>query len=94
MLGSVTMFRVLAAVYYELTTGDEVHPPMSRVEVESFFRKLEPHMGELPITENDQLWWPTGTFLPGTAAPQARQGTIKALVEAMAEWARDGHIAL
>jgi hypothetical protein len=94
MLGSVTMLRALAALYHELTTGDSKHVPMSRVEVEAFFRKLEPHMGEIPVTESDQLWWPTGTFLPGSTAPQARQGTVKTLVDSMAAWARSGHPSL
>lgn len=94
LLGSVTMLRALSALYHELTTGDDHSAPMSRVEVESFFRKLEPHMSEIPVEESDQLWWPTGAFLPGTSAPQARQGTIKSLVDAMAEWARTGSSAL
>lgn len=94
MLGSVTMLRALAAVYHELTAVDGTHAPLSRLEVESFFRKLEPHMSHIPVTEADPLWWPTGAFLPGSTAPQARQGTIKSLVNAMADWARNGHPAL
>jgi hypothetical protein len=94
LLGSVTMLRALGALYHELIVGNDKHAPMSRVEVEAFFRKLEPHMSHIPVTETDPLWWPTGAFLPGATAPQARQGTIKALVEAMASWARDGHAAL
>lgn len=36
------------------------------------------------------LWMPTGSFLPGSKAPQARQGTIKSLSDQMAAWARNG----
>lgn len=38
----------------------------------------------------DPLWMPTRSFLPGSRAPQARQGTIKSLSEEMADWARNG----
>jgi DGQHR domain-containing protein len=94
MLGSSTMLRILAAVYHDLTVpavelGDPT--PMSRAEVQDFFKAIAPHMRDIPIRENDPLWMPTNAFLPETSAPQARQGTIKQLTDAMVGWARNGN---
>lgn len=94
MLASQTMLRVLAATYRQLTDPDvqeEGVEPMTRPEVEDFFRRLDPHMSNIPISEDDRLWMPTKAFLAGNNAPQARQGTIKSLVDQMVSWARDGH---
>jgi hypothetical protein len=97
MIGSATMLRALAGVFHELTNpqGEPGDPkPMSRSEVEAFFRMLAPKMREIPIDENDGLWLPTEAFIPGTTAPQARQGTMSKLVEHMVDWARNGHPAI
>jgi hypothetical protein len=97
MLASQTMLRVLAATYRQLTDPDaqaEGVEPMTRSEVEDFFRRLSPHMSDIPIAEDDALWMPTKAFLAGNSAPQARQGTIKSLVDQMVLWARGGNPAL
>jgi DGQHR domain-containing protein len=92
MVGSATMLRALAGAYHELTApGDKATPPMTRSEVEVFFGRLAPKMRDIPIAEHDPLWMPTGAFIPGTNAPQARQGTINALVKSLVNWAREGN---
>lgn len=91
MLGSVTMMRALAATYHHLSEGWEGQRPLSRAEIEAFFKSLESHMADIPVDETNKLWFPTGAFLPGANAPQARQGSIKTLVNAMCEWATKGH---
>lgn len=97
MIGSATMLRVLAGVFYELTKPpvESTDPkPMKRSEIEAYFRKIAPRLRMIPIAEDDPLWIPTEAFIPGTTAPQARQGTVNALVREMARWAREGHPAL
>jgi DNA-sulfur modification-associated len=92
MLGSVTMLRVLAAVYHELTKSDPFNGKIawSRAEVEDFFRKLSPHLRRIPISAKDEFWLDTKAFVQGGTAPMASQGSIKSLVSTMVEWARDG----
>jgi DNA-sulfur modification-associated len=92
MLGSVTMLRVLAAVYHELTKSDPFSSKIawSRAEVEDFFRKLSPHLRRIPISSKDEFWLDTKAFVQGGTAPMASQGSIKSLVSTMVEWARDG----
>lgn len=97
MIGSATMLRALAGTYHELTKEpeDDAGPkPMGRSEIEMFFRSLAPRMRDIPIAEDDEFWLSTEAFLPGTTAPQARQGTMSALVRHMVTWAREGHPAL
>ncbi len=92
MLGSVTMLRILAIVYHDLTTGnhDDGVAPWSRAQVEDFFRSLAPHMTRIPISVEDKLWMETGAFMPNGNAPMARQGSIAALSRALESWARNG----
>lgn len=93
MLGSATMLRALAGVYHDLTLPkeDSADPdPMTRSEIETFFRDLAPYLRHIPIDEADSLWMSTGAFIPGTAAPQARQGSLSALAREMVSWAREG----
>jgi len=92
MLGSTTMMRVLAVVYHDLTIGDPDghHRVWSRAEVEDFFRELSPALRRIPVKDDDHLWMDTKAFIPGSSAPQARQGSIKTLSEAIVGWARDG----
>jgi len=94
MVVSATMLRVLAGVYHDLTkepSEPDDPKPLTRSQIEVFFRKLAPKMREIPIAENDELWLPTEAFIPGTAAPQARAGTMGSLVKAMVGWARNGN---
>jgi hypothetical protein len=91
MIGSTTMLRVLAGVYHDLTRADdEERPPMSRAEIEMFYRALAPKLRTIPIAEDDQFWLSTEAFIPNTNAPQARQGTVIKLVNTLAGWARAG----
>lgn len=92
MTASATMLRVLAGAYHELaveTKGDA--EPLSRSEVEVFFKSLAPKMRDIPIEEDDTFWMPTGVFLPGATAPSARQGSMGSLVRQIVEWAREGN---
>jgi hypothetical protein len=94
MIGSATMLRVLAGVFRELTNPSNGVDPFSRSEVEVFFASLAPKMRDIPIAEADDFWMPTEAFIPGTTAPQARQGTMTSLVKQIVDWARHGNPAL
>jgi hypothetical protein len=86
MLGSATMFRVLAIVYYELTAGNgEV---LSRSEIVDFLRSINDRMYEIPVAPDNEFWMSTKAFVPGTNAPQARTGSVGGLVTALATRAR------
>lgn len=92
MVGSATMLRVLAGAYRELTEpSGKDEKPMTRSEVEVFFSSLVPKMREIPVAERDDFWMPTGAFVPGATAPQARQGSMTSLVKAIVGWARNGN---
>ncbi len=93
MIGSATMLRALAGAYHVLTmeSDNESDPePLTRSEVEIFFRALAPKLREIPIEEDDTFWMRTEAFMPGTSAPQARAGTMNALVKSLVQWAREG----
>jgi DGQHR domain-containing protein len=87
MLGSGTMLRVLAAVYFELTEGGGSHVPRS--EIRGYFRSLSAPMREIPIAEDNDFWMSTRAFLVGTSAPMARSERITSLVKTLADRARD-----
>lgn len=94
MIGSATMLRALAGAYHVLTKEpeEETDPAsLTRSEVELFFRALAPKLREIPVEEDDTFWMRTEAFMPGTSAPQARAGTMNALVSSLVEWARNGH---
>ena len=88
LLGSATMLRVLAGLYYELSTPEDGSKPMTRSEIADYFGTLAPKMDRIPIAEDDSFWMPSGAFMPGTNAPQARQGSLKQLVNYLAGKAR------
>ena len=91
MLGSLTMWRVLASVYRELVqSAPDGEEAFTRTEIEEFFSSLDTRMKEIPIAETDEFWMPTGAFLVGTRAPQARQGTLIQLTAKLTEKARSG----
>ena len=92
MLGSLTMLRVLAATYYELTRkgANSSLRVLSRAEVEDFFRRLAPNMRRIPIANDDRFWLDTKVFTPGATAPLARQGSISSLVSTLVSWGREG----
>ena len=72
------------------TYSPERRPPFTTLGSE----RINPTTGEaetkygMPL-DND-LWMKTKAFLPGSKAPQARQGTISSLANQMVVWARTG----
>ena len=62
---------------------------MSRSDIVSFFQRLEPLMSDAPAT-TDSVWMSARAFVPGNSAPQARQGSIRSLVDVFVRWARTG----
>jgi DGQHR domain-containing protein len=96
MISSATMLRVLGGAYHDLTMPPkkEEIQPMSRSDIEVFFKSLAPKMRDIPIEEDDGFWMPTGAFLPGSTAPSARQGSMTALVRNVVGWAQNGHPTL
>jgi hypothetical protein len=92
LLGSATMLRVLAGVYFDLTTGASGRP-MNRSEVGKFIEDIEPLMEAIPMNPDEptgKLWMSTKAFVPDAAAPGARQGQVRSLVTALCGWARNG----
>lgn len=95
LLASGTMFRVLAGVWFELTSstnaqGKPIKPKMSPEEATNFFKKLAPHMS-IPIKTGNK-WLDTGVF-PSPAngavvtAPGSRNQELKKLVLEVTNWA-------
>jgi hypothetical protein len=95
LLGSGTIFRVLAGVWFELTSstnaqGKPMKPRMSVADAQAFFAKLAPHMG-IPIKTGNK-WLATGVF-PSPAggavvtAPGSRNQELKKLTVEITNWA-------
>jgi len=82
LLGSATMLRVLAGVYNELASKDN----MSDDEIQEFFSKLAPFM-DAPV-EKDSPWMEAGVFSVAAMAPKARGGDLQALARTTIRWAR------
>lgn len=89
MLGSGTMLRVLAGVYFELKRADEGQTPLTESEIRDAFKALGPKLSEIPITEDNEFWISTGAFLAGGNAPSATQGALRSLTTMLVEWARE-----
>lgn len=87
ILFSVTMIRVLAGVYYNLTNVEKI----PRAQVVEFFKKLSKHMAA-PIrkdTPSGAMWIGATVdkaFTDGASAPGSRQQAVKQLVDAITEW--------
>jgi hypothetical protein len=81
LLGSTTMLRVLAGVFYELRkdVDDEA--------IEEFFARLDGVM-EAPVEANSP-WFESGVFSEGAMAPKARGGDMKILTSKIVQWHRD-----
>jgi hypothetical protein len=106
MIYSETMLRALAGAWYELQhpsmpragkgknkdqAAQEPAKPMTRQQIVEFFRRLEPLMRLTEPIGPTSVWTrQTDAFLPGTTAPQARQGTINDLTSKLVLWARSG----
>jgi len=82
LLGSATMLRVLAGVYYELATKHS----MSDDEIQEFFSKLAPFMFA-PVKQGSP-WMEAKVFSEGAMAPQARGGNLRALTDITVGWAK------
>ena len=84
---SVTMIRVLAAVYHNLTRTDQA----SRSQIVTFFGKIAQHT-DAPVrsgTPSGDLWINATVdkaFTDGATAPGARSQQVKQLVTAMTNW--------
>ena len=90
MLGSSTMLRSLAACYHATVVEPDGGRPLTLEQYESFLKKLAGSMRRIPIQSDDRFWLDTGAFVEGAKAPLARQGSYKALTDALTAWARGG----
>lgn len=97
LLSSGTMFRVLAGVWFDLTSstnaqGKSIKPRMSVEDATKFFASLAPHM-QIPIKPGNK-WLTTGVF-PSPAngavvtAPGSRNQELKTLTLEITNWALD-----
>ena len=95
LLGSGTIFRVLAGVWFELTSnvdsqGKKVNPRKTIEEATNFFKKLAPNM-QIPIKSGNG-WLATGVFPDPSkgavvTAPGSRNQELKQLVLEITKWA-------
>lgn len=81
LLGSTTMLRVLAGVFYELRKD------LDDDTIEEFFSRMDGVM-EAPV-ETDNPWFETGVFSEGAMAPKARGGDMKILTSKIVQWNRE-----
>lgn len=97
LLSSGTIFRVLAGVWFELTSstnaqGKSIKPRMSVDDATNFLKKLSPNMS-IPIKPGNG-WLTTGVF-PSPAngavvtAPGSRNQELKKLTLEITNWALD-----
>ena len=85
LIGSTSMLRVIAGVYFELK--DEGWDDES---VADFFTKLAPHM-DGPVKE-DSPWIaevPGEVFSEGALAPRSRRQDLRSLVDTITAWAKN-----
>ena len=86
ILGSSTMLRILAGVYYELRARG-----VSIVDTIEYFSKLSKHTAA-PVTSKSssgRMWLSAtseGAFAEGANAPGSRSQAVKALVSAILDW--------
>lgn len=86
LLGSTSVLRVLAGVYYQLSEVQKFEDE----DVAEFFAKLARHM-RTPVHE-ESIWVkhvPDDIFVEGASAPRARRQDLKALRDAMVKWAEE-----
>lgn len=82
LLGSVSMLRVLAGVFYQLREND-----CSDDEIAEFFARLAPHM-TAPVAE-DSLWRTTAAsqeIQERATGPMARAQSLKYLTQEITRW--------
>jgi len=95
LLGSGTIIRVLAGVWFELTSntdsqGNRVNPRKTTAEATKFFETLAPHM-QIPLKPGNG-WLTTGVFPDPSkgalvTAPGSRNQELKQLVTEITKWA-------
>lgn len=95
LLGSVTMLRVLAGVFFNLS--DRTSGTLGRLdddEVTDFFAALAPHM-DAPV-EAGSIWTKDKAasehFDVGSYGPLARSQNLKGLTAALTQWAIEGRL--
>lgn len=81
LLGSSTMLRVLAGVYYELSNGRYTDE-----EVTELFRTLAPHTAAPIAGTSPWLSIRSKVFAEGATAPTARAQDLRSLTEEIAGW--------
>lgn len=87
MLASVTMLKLLAGVYWTLTTGADDGTPMSSSEVRDFFHGLDmtaPVAADSPWRTNPD--WFDEPYM----TPNAKRQFVSSLHDEVSRWARDG----
>lgn len=82
LLGSVTMQRVLAGVFFELAESNK----WNRLQIQRFFELLAPHMGA-PVGEDSPWVTQTNQFVKGALAPSARAQELTELTTLITSWA-------
>lgn len=85
ILGSTSVLRVLAGVYFEL-----VQDGWDEDAITDFFAKLNPFM-DGPVTA-ESPWVaevPGDVFSEGAMGPRSRRQDLKALVDAITAWAKN-----
>jgi hypothetical protein len=97
LLGSGTFFRVLAGVWFELTSttdanGKQIKAKMSGADALNFLKKLAPHTG-IPLSI-ESGWLTTGAFPSPNkgvvvTAPSSRNQDLKLLTTEITHWAID-----
>ena len=84
LLGSTTVLRVLAGVYYQLAEVQKY----DEEEVAEFFANLAPHTSA-PV-DSESIWVrhvPDDIFVLGASGPRARRQDLKTLRDAIVDWA-------
>jgi hypothetical protein len=84
LLGSATMLRALAGVFYELRLAE-----MDDDDIAEFFSRLAPYM-VAPITKGSPWLKIEGdVFTEGALAPRSRRQDLKRLTEEIAAWGKN-----
>jgi hypothetical protein len=81
LLGSSTMLRVLAGVYYQLIDSN-----YSDEEITEFFRALSDHMFVPIASGSPWLTIRSKVFAEGASAPTARSQDLRSLTDEIAGW--------
>lgn len=91
LLGSVTVHKLLAGVYWTLTTGADGEPPMNSTQVRDFFHSLDM---TAPVPESSPWRGNADWFDEPYMAPTPRRQLTQSLEKEVCRWAREGMPAL